>query len=307
MRFAQLGGVLAVAALAAAASAVPAAAAVRPRLEGRFAVNGVVTATKGYTGDHKGRQIRNNTYIFTPSANCARFAPCDRVKLTRKKKSGKTVPRTPPVFKRTGGDTYSGRLISRRTVSGCRLKDETAITVRVTQSAQVGYALRATKIAVTFHERTVGETCRFNASQTAKYTGTRTDLPSAPKAQFDSQQSDTAERTLDFSDTSTDDHDHGHVTDWTWDFGDSSSGATNQSHATNPSHTFTSPGTYTVTLTVTDDQGLRSQVQKQVTVAAPPANQPPTANFSAFEGSPGALSFSDQSSDPDGSIAAWSS
>lgn len=91
MRFAQLGGVLAVAALAAAVSAVPAAAAVRPRLEGRFAVTGVVTATKGYTGDHKGRQIRN-TYIFTPSANCARFAPCDRVKLSARKSPARPCP-----------------------------------------------------------------------------------------------------------------------------------------------------------------------------------------------------------------------
>src|SRR5205814_5354635 len=90
----------------------------------------------------------------------------------------------------------------------------------------------------------------------------------------------------------------GSITAYTWTLGD---GAT--STAQNPSHTYAAGGTYTVTLTVTDNQGATGSTSKTVTVAAP--NQPPTA---AFTSSCTALtcSFTSTSSDPDGSIVAYS-
>ena len=55
----------------------------------------------------------------------------------------------------------------------------------------------------------------------------------------------------------------GTVTGWEWDFGD---GAT--STVRNPAHTYTSAGTYTVTLIVIDDNGARSAaVTRQITIA----------------------------------------
>jgi PKD repeat protein len=55
----------------------------------------------------------------------------------------------------------------------------------------------------------------------------------------------------------------GTIVDYAWDFGDGSigSGAT-------PSHAYAAPGTYTVTLTVKDDDGATSSVSHQVTVLA---------------------------------------
>ncbi len=60
-----------------------------------------------------------------------------------------------------------------------------------------------------------------------------------------------------FTDNSTDGD--AAIVDWSWDFGDS-----NTSLQQNPSHTWTTPGVYTVTLTTTDANGCVAQATKQV-------------------------------------------
>ncbi len=59
-----------------------------------------------------------------------------------------------------------------------------------------------------------------------------------------------------FTDASTDD---GAITAWQWNFGDGSS-----SSLRNPTHTYISSGTYTVTLTVTDDAGITASTSQTV-------------------------------------------
>src|SRR5207244_2496041 len=89
------------------------------------------------------------------------------------------------------------------------------------------------------------------------------------------------------------------IASWSWNFGDGQT-ATQQ----NPSHTYAAGGSYTVTLTVKDNQNASSSpASKTVNVSAP--NQPPTA---AFTPSCTGLTctFTDQSSDPDGTVASWS-
>ena len=65
-----------------------------------------------------------------------------------------------------------------------------------------------------------------------------------------------------FSDTSTDSD--GTITAWSWNFGDGTTG-----QVRNPSHTYSATGTYSVTLSVTDNDGAKSAVtKKQIQVAA---------------------------------------
>ena len=104
--------------------------------------------------------------------------------------------------------------------------------------------------------------------------------------------------TCQFSDASTDD---GTLTGWVWLFGDGTS-----STARNPSHVYAAPGGYSVTLTVTDDQSESDIAAKAVTATAPnpppPANDPPQAQFSV-SCQDLTCSFTDQSTDGDGTIA----
>jgi len=92
--------------------------------------------------------------------------------------------------------------------------------------------------------------------------------------------------TVQFTDQST--TTPGSIVAWDWDFGDGSS-----STAQNPSHTYAA-GTYTVTLTVTDEHGC--------------TNAPPTAAFEATPLSccaPLDVDFSDLSTAGDNPITGW--
>jgi PKD repeat protein len=99
-----------------------------------------------------------------------------------------------------------------------------------------------------------------------------------------------------FTDTSTDSD--GSVVGWSWNFGDG-----NGSAAQNPNHTYASGGSYTVSLTVTDDGGETDQASTLVSVTPP--NQPPSASFNDNCTDLG-CNFTDTSTDGDGTIVSWS-
>ncbi len=76
---------------------------------------------------------------------------------------------------------------------------------------------------------------------------------------------------LDCSFTSTSSDADGSIVSYSWNFGDGSAPATAQ----NPSHSYAAAGTYSVTLTVTDNQGAQGNVSHSVTVQP---NRPPSVN-----------------------------
>src|SRR5213593_1204602 len=104
--------------------------------------------------------------------------------------------------------------------------------------------------------------------------------------------------TCSFTDQSSDPD--GTIASRQWNVGD----GTATSSQPNPSHTYAAGGTFTVTLTVSDNQNATGSVSHPVTVTAPPPpNQPPSAAFPAPSCGGLTCSFTDQSSDPDGTTA----
>jgi len=90
----------------------------------------------------------------------------------------------------------------------------------------------------------------------------------------------------------------GTIDSYSWDFGDGPTDA-----GVTAEHTYSTAGTYEVTLTVTDDDGAEGTTSQDVTVSAPSENQPPTADFT-FTTSDLTVDFFDASSDDD-SIMSW--
>jgi PKD repeat protein len=116
----------------------------------------------------------------------------------------------------------------------------------------------------------------------------------APEAEFEVHCTDL---TCTFSDKSKDDD--GNIASWHWDFGDGQS-----SNDQNPSHSYGAAGPYPVTLTVTDNEGATGSKTHDANPTAPP-NESPTAEFTW--GCTGLdCTFTDGSSDSDGTIAGWS-
>ncbi|MCD4735800.1 MAG: PKD domain-containing protein [Bacteroidales bacterium] len=81
----------------------------------------------------------------------------------------------------------------------------------------------------------------------------------------------TVDGTVQFTDESSNT-----PTSWSWDFGDGSGESTDQ----NPSHVYSTDGTYTVTLTATNDNGSDDEIKTDYITVNPP---PPVAAFSADE------------------------
>ena len=121
----------------------------------------------------------------------------------------------------------------------------------------------------------------------------------APTASFTATSNDLA-ATVDAS-ASTDAD--GTIASYAWEFGDGGT-ATGKTPA---AHTYAAAGSYTVKLTVTDDKGATDSTTKSVTVTAPagPANQAPTASFTATPNDLAVTVDASASTDADGTIASY--
>ncbi len=119
-----------------------------------------------------------------------------------------------------------------------------------------------------FHPSLSGQARLAQTSWDAGYAWTTTPTNQPPAASFVATCSGL---TCDFVDGSTDPD--GSVTTWSWAFGD---GATDSIR--HPSHTYPVAGTYTVSLTVTDNGGVTGSTSQVLTVAAPTTVRPVWVN-----------------------------
>ncbi len=85
---------------------------------------------------------------------------------------------------------------------------------------------------------------------------------------------------------------------WDWNFGDGSPNSTTQ----NPSHTYATPGTYTITLIVSTTNGCKDTTTNTVIIF-----NPPVANYTdSVQGcAPTCATFTDISTSVDGTVASW--
>lgn len=93
------------------------------------------------------------------------------------------------------------------------------------------------------------------------------------------------------------------VLQYEWDFGDPLS-ASNLSNLTNPSHTFSGPGTYNVSLTVTDNNlpACTSTISRLVDILPSPTASFTTTRNKYCTNDPGPIQFTNSSTTPTGSL-----
>jgi PKD repeat protein len=108
-----------------------------------------------------------------------------------------------------------------------------------------------------------------------------------------------AQLSCQFTDASTDSD--GEIDSRSWEF---ESGTPETSTEPNPAVVFSAAGTYTVTLTVTDNEGASDDFEREVTVTGAPGNAAPTAAFTV-ECASLECTFTDASTDTDGTIASY--
>jgi len=123
--------------------------------------------------------------------------------------------------------------------------------------------------------------------------------PIAPVADANGPYQGVVDLPIGFDGSGSDDWD-GTIVSWDWGFGDGNNGT-----GETPSHSYAADGFYTVTLTVTDDDGLMNTDTTTTSVAT--GNQPPTADangpYSGVAGAP--VAFDGSASDDDGTIVSW--
>jgi hypothetical protein len=227
----------------------PAAAAEPPPIEGSWAVTATIVDASGGARPRIGAERH---FEFAASA-CD--LPC-RVRLSERLPGGGH----PRVAYERDGMLFTGAARTRmRCRGGSRVRARVSDSFRVTHAERPGGLRLAASVAGL---ALLEGRCRGRAAELrVRWTARRSDMPEPPTPSFASGP-DPVSLTADgglatFTDASEDD---GTIVAREWDFGDPASGAANTATGFEVSHRYLTAGTFTVRLTVTDDDGLTSTV-----------------------------------------------
>jgi hypothetical protein len=240
------------------------------RLQGTFTMLGTITTADDVFGEHSGQRVQR-TWNLIPPQQCL-DGNCRRALLTRQR-SGMHIPDTVMLTRQASG-SFLGHgsfwvplSCAGQTEAHGGLAIET-ITVRVDHTRLVGTTRFATAISATYtNDSRVNRTrCPGQIGHdAARYQGHLVSpLPGPPTARFTANPNP-ASTTARFTDHSTPGRGGAPIVAWSWNFGDPSS-PTNTSTQRDPTHQFSAPGRYTITLTVRDRYGQRSTRTAKVTI-----------------------------------------
>ncbi len=248
------------------------------RVVGAFVMSGQITQAVRVRGERPGEMVVRRWSFAgescTPSA-------CRRLVLRRQRSAGMY---SSLVLTQVAAGVYAGRsrfyagLKCRGIVHPRGLEVPYGITVTVTratviQGSSFASALVATYTNLVRRDRTI---CPIGPSHdAARYSGVASPVTGPPTAAF-SDQLNPATDTATFTDRSAVGPGGAPIVSISWQFGDPASGALNAASTSNPTHHFTAPGTYDVTITVTDANGLKSTATNPVSVPAPTTTTPVT-------------------------------
>jgi PKD repeat protein len=243
------------------------------RISTTYVMHGRIVTAVRVRGEHRGQSITRR-WIFT-GMGCT-GSVCLRLRLRRQRSAHRFDRLT---LSRVGVGSYAGR---GRFTSALRCRGRRyphalvvpyTVTVQVTQVAPVeGIAFAGQLSAAYTNRRRIDHTrCPLGPSHdAAQYTGVAAPLPSPPAAAFQVAPHP-ADDSATFTDTSTRGAGGAPIVGRQWQFGDPASGAANTATTSPATHTFSAPGVYQVSLTVTDANGLSATSTQTVTAPGPPS------------------------------------
>ena len=249
------------------AHASPAPVALDARVTGTFEMSARVTAAKNVRGEHVGQSLKRR-WLISPQS-CAGNV-CQTLVLDRERSAG--IDESLALHRLAAG-TYAGSG-SFYVALGCKHKTYPhgslapyRVTLTVGSAVAVQGISFARQITATYRnaKRSNSTPCVLGRSHdAATYTGSAVSaIPGPPVASFSTQPAGAAD-SASFADTSLPSPDGAPIVSREWNFGDPASGLLDSSAEVAPAHQFSAPGAYTVTLTVTDANGLTATATQQV-------------------------------------------